>query len=204
MTSQQSAGLLTAFPLASFAINYTGSSTLGTFIIGEDKRASGSSGGAFVALGCNDGAAAASGDRLGGFLFFSYDGTSQTRNGAGVFAFADGTWSSTSIPTYLTFEVAPSGSATRAESFRVTSSGDVQLADAKNITFNTTTGSKLGTATTQKIGFWNATPIVQPTTSVSASTFAANTSAIANDTATFDGYTIGQVVKALRNLGILA
>lgn len=28
---------------------------------------------------------------------------------------------------------------------------------------NTTTGTKIGTATTQKIGFWNATPAVQPT-----------------------------------------
>ena len=75
---------------------------------------------------------------------------------------------------------------------------------AGNITTDTTTGTKIGTATTQKLGFWNATPIVQPTTAVTASTFVANTSGIANDTATFDGYTIGQIVKALRNIGILA
>lgn len=79
----------------------------------------------------------------------------------------------------------------------------ITLADAKDLIFNTTTGTKIGTATTQKIGFWNTTPIVQPTTAIAAATFAANTSAIANDTATFDGYTIGQVVKALRNIGIL-
>ncbi len=46
--------------------------------------------------------------------------------------------------------------------------------------------------------------LYQQTTGVAASTFAMNTSGILNDTATFDGYTIGQVVKALRNLGILA
>ena len=46
--------------------------------------------------------------------------------------------------------------------------------------------------------------LYQETTGVAASTFVANTSGILNDTATFDGYTIGQVVKALRNLGILA
>jgi hypothetical protein len=46
--------------------------------------------------------------------------------------------------------------------------------------------------------------LYQETTGVVASTFAMNTSGILNDTATFDGYTIGQVVKALRNLGILA
>lgn len=46
--------------------------------------------------------------------------------------------------------------------------------------------------------------LYKETTGVAAATFVANTSLIANDTATFDGYTIGQVVKALRNLGILA
>ena len=36
------------------------------------------------------------------------------------------------------------------------------LADALNIAVNTTTGTKIGTATTQKLGFYNATPVVQP------------------------------------------
>lgn len=81
-----------------------------------------------------------------------------------------------------------------------------QIAIAENVGFDlgTTTGTKIARTTSQKLGFWNATPIVQPTTAVAASTFAANASAIANDTATFDGYTIGQVVKALRNAGLLA
>ena len=75
---------------------------------------------------------------------------------------------------------------------------------ALNLITDTTTGMKIGTATGQKLGFWNTTPIVQPTTAVAAATFVTNTSLIANDTATFDGYTIGQVVKALRNMGLLA
>ncbi len=73
-----------------------------------------------------------------------------------------------------------------------------------NIVFGTATGTKIGTATTQKLSFWNSTPVIQPTTGVAASTFVANTSGIANDTATFDGYTLGQIVKALRNIGLLA
>lgn len=77
------------------------------------------------------------------------------------------------------------------------------LTDATNIVVGTTTGTKIGTATTQKLGFWNATPVVRPATGGAAATFVANSSAIANDTATFDGYTIGQVVRALRNVGIL-
>lgn len=48
-----------------------------------------------------------------------------------------------------------------------------------------------------------AAPIAQPTTAIAAATFVANTSGIVNDTATFDGYTIGQIVKSLRNLGLL-
>lgn len=79
----------------------------------------------------------------------------------------------------------------------------IVIADAKDIAVNTTTGTKIGTSASQKIGFWNATPIVQPTTAGSAATFSANTSGIADDSATFDGYTIGQVVKALRNAGLL-
>ena len=49
-----------------------------------------------------------------------------------------------------------------------------------------------------------AAPIAQPTTAIAAATFVANTSGIANDTATWGGYTVGQVVKALQNLGLLA
>jgi hypothetical protein len=35
--------------------------------------------------------------------------------------------------------------------------------DGVNWTFGTTTGTQIGTATTQKIGFFGATPVVQPT-----------------------------------------
>ena len=83
-------------------------------------------------------------------------------------------------------------------------SGNLTFNEANNIEFGTTTGTKIGVATNQKLSFWNATPIVQPATGGGASTFVSNTSLLANDTATFDGYTIGQVVKALRNMGLLA
>jgi hypothetical protein len=76
--------------------------------------------------------------------------------------------------------------------------------DNTNISFNTTTGTKIGTSTTQKLAFWNKTPIVQPTNAIGAGAFVANTSGIANDTATYGGYTIGQIAQALINVGILA
>lgn len=43
----------------------------------------------------------------------------------------------------------------------LTLAGHVTVGDAKNIILNATTGTKIGTATTQKLGFFNATPIVQ-------------------------------------------
>ena len=88
--------------------------------------------------------------------------------------------------------------------FTIGSDGNFYITEPGNFIFGTTIGTKIGAGTTQKIGFWNATPIVQPATGGGASTFVSNTSLIANDTATFDGYTIGQVVKALRNMGLLA
>lgn len=43
--------------------------------------------------------------------------------------------------------------------------GTMTLKEALNVAVGTTTGTKIGTATTQKIGFWNATPVVQQATS---------------------------------------
>jgi hypothetical protein len=40
-------------------------------------------------------------------------------------------------------------------------SGTITLADEANLVANTNIGSRIGTATGQKIGFWNATPVVQ-------------------------------------------
>jgi hypothetical protein len=87
----------------------------------------------------------------------------------------------------------------------LTANGGITLGDAQNIALNTTTGTKIGAATTQKLSFWDATPIVQPTTAVASATVAhtgGGTNIKTDDT--FDGYTIAQVVKALRNAGLLA
>jgi hypothetical protein len=82
--------------------------------------------------------------------------------------------------------------------------GDNAITDGVNLVVGTTTGTKIGTATSQKLSLWNAMPIVQPTTGVSAASFTANSGTAVNDASTFDGYTIGQIVKALRNIGALA
>lgn len=57
------------------------------------------------------------------------------------------------------------------------SNSSMTLADAYNLVLGSTTGTKIGTATTQKIGFYNATPVVQPS---------------------------GNVITALTNLGLVS
>lgn len=86
-----------------------------------------------------------------------------------------------------------------------TFSDSITIADAQNLIFNTTTGTKIGTATTQKLSFWNKTPIVQPTTGITGATVSspgAGTNIKTDDT--FGGYTIQQIAAALINVGILA
>lgn len=46
---------------------------------------------------------------------------------------------------------------------------DLTLADGVDIALNTTTGTKIGTAASQKLGFFGATPVVQRTTVADAS-----------------------------------
>lgn len=65
------------------------------------------------------------------------------------------------------------------------STTEITFSDTYNIVFNTTTGSKIGTASNQKIGKWGATPIVQPsgwgtpTGSVTRTTFDTTTVTLA-------------------------
>ena len=79
----------------------------------------------------------------------------------------------------------------------------ITIADAKNIILNTTTGTKIGTSTTQKLGFWNATPIAKPTTGIAGATFVAGAGTAVNDASTFGGYTLKQIAQALINMGLL-
>jgi hypothetical protein len=74
----------------------------------------------------------------------------------------------------------------------------------RNIYFDTATGTKIGATTSQKFAFWNATPIVQPTTAVASATVVSGSGGNVKHDDTFDGYTLEKVVKALRNTGLLA
>ena len=58
---------------------------------------------------------------------------------------------------------ARTGAATATLTGTFTFATGLTMADAKNIVFGTTTGTQIGTSTSQKLALWAATPIVQPT-----------------------------------------
>ena len=101
-----------------------------------------------------------------------------------------------SILSSATFAVSSKGSSNVVSVFRGASSQSADLTEwqnssgtiglsvssAMNLVFNatnlstdTTTGTKIGTATTQKLGFFNATPIVQPANTVAIDDVLVNT-----------------------------
>jgi len=67
--------------------------------------------------------------------------------------------------------------------------GGITMTDEKNIVLDTTTGSKIGTAVTQKLGFFNATPIVQPSGAAQAAVTSQSLSDTANATYKVDDIT---------------
>ena len=77
------------------------------------------------------------------------------------------------------------------------------IADANNIVLGTTTGTKIGTSTSEKLGFWNATAIVQPTSAITPATLVSGTGTVVTSECTFGGYTLQQIAAALENMGLL-
>ena len=87
---------------------------------------------------------------------------------------------------------------------------DLDISGDHDLIIGTSTGTKIGTATGQKIGFFNATPVAQQNGTGETSGFVAGTGTAVNNDSTFTGnvggtaYRINDIVKALKNLGILA
>lgn len=89
---------------------------------------------------------------------------------------------------------------------RYISQKHMQFLDGKNIQLARGTGTEIGTAADQKLAFYGLTPLVQP--SSTGETTGASDVNVTNAT-TFNGnngstaYTILDVVKHLKNLGLL-
>lgn len=79
----------------------------------------------------------------------------------------------------------------------------IAVTDGKDIIFGTGTGTKIGTGTTQKIGFWNATPVAQSTGW--APTNVTTDKAFDADATTLDEVAdvLGTLINQLKTYGIL-
>ena len=79
-----------------------------------------------------------------------------------------------------------------------------------SIVSNTSGGIKIGTATNQKLGFFNKAPVAQQSTTGTTTGFTAGSGTASKDDSTYTGgsgtkaYTVGDIVLALKNLGLLA
>lgn len=90
------------------------------------------------------------------------------------------------------------------KSDRFTFQRDIQMLDGRNIQLATGTGTKIGTGTDQKLGFFNTTPVTQRDETGNDATFTQGSGTALNNNSEFNDYKIGQVVRALQDLGILA
>jgi hypothetical protein len=146
-------------------------------------KSNGNSGGSNVLV--------STGNPLGRLSFQGSDG-SEFVEAACIQAFVDGTPGTDDMPGRLVFSVTADGAASPTEALRISNDRSITVSDGGNVVLGTTTGTKIGTATTQKIGFYNATPVVQPT-------------AVADATTAVDVITqLNDLLAKLRTLGIIA
>jgi hypothetical protein len=80
---------------------------------------------------------------------------------------------------------------------KITGSLEVNIASGKVI-------NAIEVSSAMGLGFYNAAAIIQPVTGGASATYANVSGTEIKENDTFDGYTIGNVVKALRDLGLLA
>lgn len=73
-----------------------------------------------------------------------------------------------------------------------------------NVVVVTASGTYIGYTAIQKLGFWGQTPVVQPTTAIVPGPHTDNGGNAVKEFSTWENYTIGQVIRALRLTGILA
>jgi parallel beta-helix repeat protein len=89
-------------------------------------------------------------------------------------------------------------------------SGGLTINDGYGITAGTSSGLKIGTAVNQRLGFFNTVPVTQPTATGVTSGYTAGSEASVTVDGSFTGtlgttkYTIGDIVGALKSLGLLA
>jgi hypothetical protein len=109
----------------------------------------------------------------------------------------------TTSGSYLKFTTTNSGE-------KVVFGKDLDISGDHDLIIGTSTGTKIGTATSQKIGFFNAAPAAQQNTTGTTTGTTGGSGTALHTNATITGgvgstaYTVGDIVKALKTLGLLA
>ena len=96
------------------------------------------------------------------------------------------------------------------EVLKIKGDGTITPLDGGSFALGSTTGLKIGTSTSQKLGFFNSTPIVQFATTGVTSGFTAGGGFTVKDDSTFTGgigstaYRLSDIVAGLKSFGLLA
>ena len=146
---------------------------------------------------------------FGSRLLFNLHSSTTTNQNAGS---VDVYWTDATHATRTSVVAlcAVNSAAALAEVFKVKGDGTITPLDGSTIVCGTTTGLKIGSSTSNKLAFFNSTPIVQFATTGETAGFTANASTAARVDSTFTGnvgstaYTISDIVKALKNFGLIA
>ena len=127
-----------------------------------------------------------SGDELGGIDFYGCtDSVSRAFvKAARIACVSTGTVGTTRLSSYLTLSIGTDAAPTVMTEVLRLGINTLTLLDAVNVAMNTTTGTKIGTATGQKLAFWNQTPVVQQVLATGA------------------GATVDNVISLLQTLGL--
>lgn len=141
-----------------------------------------------------------SGNNLFALQGFGYYGTGYSHQ-ATIVVNATQDWTATSRGTSMSFLVTPNGSSARTtalsigQNSQLTVNGDINLSDSRNMIIGTTTGTRIGTTASQKLGFFGATPVTRRTggTNTAGSSYGANEQLMLNTLWT-----------ALRELGLMS
>jgi hypothetical protein len=90
------------------------------------------------------------------------------------------------------------------------SAPNIEVSSNPTSTGGNTSGVKVGNAATQTLGFYGEVGIAQFSTTGTTTGFTAGSGTAANDDSTFIGdvgataYTVGDIVRALKQLGLIA
>ena len=133
-------------------------------------------------------------DLIGAIYWYAADTSTTTNfNPASIEVYANSTVTTDINPGYMIFKTTGTGVAgALTEVFRLTATQDIQIAEGNDIILGTTTGSKIGQATNQLLGFYGVTPVDQPATVADASDLA---TAITS---------INALIDRLQELGLVA